>query len=153
MESTYWRKCSSCKKEIPFLAKHYLCSVSTCNQKQTGYVFCSVLCFERHLPGARHKDAAAIEARAPSLEQAQTSAKAAEGTRRIVSGAPSTGSSVPKDILIVASKLKDYIRARADMNTSAEVMEVLSNKVRSLCDQAIEQARRDGRKTVMARDF
>ncbi len=60
---------------------------------------------------------------------------------------------VPKDILIVASKLKDYIRARSDMNTSASVMDILSDIVRIECDRAIESARREGRKTVLDRDF
>ena len=57
------------------------------------------------------------------------------------------------EVLIVASKLKNYIRGKSGMNTSAAVMEALSNRVRQLCDQAIENAKRDGRKTVMDRDF
>jgi histone H3/H4 len=57
------------------------------------------------------------------------------------------------ETLIVASKLKNYIRAKSGMNTSGAVIEVLSTKVRALCDQAIEAAKRDGRKTVMDRDF
>ena len=59
----------------------------------------------------------------------------------------------PKDILIVASKLKSYIAQASEMNTSADVMEILSDRVRMLTDQAIERAKQDGRKTVMARDF
>ena len=57
------------------------------------------------------------------------------------------------EVLIVASKLKNYIRAKSGMNTSASVMDALSAKVRQLCDQAIENAKREGRKTVMDRDF
>ncbi len=57
------------------------------------------------------------------------------------------------EVLIVASKLKNYIRAKSGMNTSASVLGVLSEKVRQLCDQAIESARADGRKTVKDRDF
>jgi histone H3/H4 len=57
------------------------------------------------------------------------------------------------EVLIVASKLKNYIRAKSGMNTSASVLSVLSGKVRQLCDQAIENARADGRKTVKDRDF
>lgn len=59
----------------------------------------------------------------------------------------------PKEILVVVSKLKAYIKARSDMNTSDTCMEVLSDRVRALCDEAIEMARKAGRKTVMDRDF
>ena len=58
-----------------------------------------------------------------------------------------------KEILIVASKLKNYIRSSSGMNTSGAVIEVLSDKVRQMCDRAIEAAKSDGRKTVMDRDF
>ena len=59
-----------------------------------------------------------------------------------------------KETLVVASKTKDYIRkASGGMNTSASVMAILSEKVRQLCDQAIERAKQDRRKTVMDRDF
>jgi len=57
------------------------------------------------------------------------------------------------EVLIVASKLKAYIKDKAEMNTSASVMSALSNKVRELCDDAIEKAKQDGRKTVKDRDF
>ena len=56
-------------------------------------------------------------------------------------------------VLVVASKLKTYIREKSGMNTSGAVMSALSNKLRQLCDNAIEAAKRDGRKTVMDRDF
>jgi histone H3/H4 len=39
------------------------------------------------------------------------------------------------------------------MNTSASVMDILSQHVRRLTDQAAEKAKRDGRKTIMDRDF
>lgn len=58
-----------------------------------------------------------------------------------------------KEILVVASKLKNYIRAAAGMNTSANVMDAISDKIRLMCDDAIEKARNDKRKTVKDRDF
>ena len=64
-----------------------------------------------------------------------------------------TDESNEKEILVVASKLKNYIRAKSGMNTSGAVIDVLSDKIRELCDQAVEAAKRDGRKTVMDRDF
>ena len=57
------------------------------------------------------------------------------------------------EVLVVASKIKNYIRAQSGMNTSAAVMEALSGKIRQLCEQAISQAKSEGRKTVMDRDF
>jgi len=57
------------------------------------------------------------------------------------------------EVLVVASKLKNYIKDKAGMNTSAAVMPVLSERVRGLCNQAIEKAKSEGRKTVMDRDF
>ena len=39
------------------------------------------------------------------------------------------------------------------MNTSDGVTDVLSSKIRRLCDAAIEVAQSDGRKTLMDRDF
>lgn len=57
------------------------------------------------------------------------------------------------EALVVASKVKAYIREKSGMNTSSAVIAVLSDEVRKLCDQAIENAKRDGRKTVMDRDF
>lgn len=58
-----------------------------------------------------------------------------------------------KEVLIVVSKLKNYIKAEAEMNTSGNVADALSDIIRKLCDQAIEAARSEGRKTVMDRDF
>lgn len=57
------------------------------------------------------------------------------------------------DILIVQSKVKDYIRTKSEMNTSGGVAVRLSEVIQQLCDRAIENARNDGRKTVMDRDI
>ncbi|MCZ6784850.1 MAG: hypothetical protein O7G30_16245 [Proteobacteria bacterium] len=57
------------------------------------------------------------------------------------------------EVLVVASKLKTYIKSKGDMKTSGSVLEVLSDRIRTLCDQAIDSANRDGRKTVLDRDF
>jgi histone H3/H4 len=57
------------------------------------------------------------------------------------------------EVLVVASKIKKYIKDRGDMKTSASVLEALSDKLRALCNEAIENARNDGRKTVLDRDF
>ena len=58
-----------------------------------------------------------------------------------------------QEILVVVSKLKNYVREKSGMNTSSGVGAVLSEAIRKLCDDAIEHAKKDGRKTVMDRDF
>ena len=57
-----------------------------------------------------------------------------------------------KDVLIVVSKLKKYIKDRSGMNCSDSVADMLSEHVRALCDDAIRMAARDERKTVLDRD-
>jgi histone H3/H4 len=57
------------------------------------------------------------------------------------------------DILVVASKVKKFVREKSGMSTSAEVLEGLSQKVEQVCLDAIEKARADGRKTVKGRDL
>jgi histone H3/H4 len=65
--------------------------------------------------------------------------------------------SVPRaprgEILVIASRLKDYVRSKSAMNTSDAVLDVLSDKLRALCDDAIKRAREAGRSTVLERDF
>ncbi len=58
-----------------------------------------------------------------------------------------------KEILVVASKLKKYIRSTAGMSTAANVAPALSDIIRTLVTEAIEKAKADRRKTVMDRDF
>jgi len=57
------------------------------------------------------------------------------------------------EILVVASKVKKLIREKSGMNTSAEMLDGLSQKIEQICMQAIERAREDGRKTVKGRDL
>ncbi|OHD06059.1 MAG: hypothetical protein A2086_10375 [Spirochaetes bacterium GWD1_27_9] len=57
-----------------------------------------------------------------------------------------------KEVLAIMSKVKTYIKS-AGLNTSGAVAEVLSDKIRELCDKAIENAKNANRKTVMDKDF
>jgi histone H3/H4 len=58
-----------------------------------------------------------------------------------------------KEVLVIASKVKNYIKTTSDMKCSAKVIEVLSDKVRELCDDAIASAKSDKRKTVQDKDL
>jgi hypothetical protein len=159
--------------------------------------FCSVACFQAHVPTLRHRDAWAEEKRAPTLEAWEADRAAREEQERLERanleranleranddsdrgpGVSARASSVgrqaaaatgwkpaaskelamsneetPKEVLVVVSKVKTYIRAKSGMNTSDAVTEALSELVRSTCDQAVERAKSEGRKTVMARDI
>jgi hypothetical protein len=58
-----------------------------------------------------------------------------------------------KDVLIVVSKMKKYVKDRSGMNCSDQIVDLLSDHVRALCDDAIRAAARDDRKTVLERDI
>lgn len=205
-ESTSWHHCSICKKPLAFTANYFVCSVSTCRRKRNPLYFCSLACWEAHLPMMRHRDAWAEQERAPTLAQWQAeraTAEAEEGgtptvpdalrvepptagpvvsevptsRRRVVQERPPVSEPVlrhpvavigvphqvtveeaadeelPQDVLVVVSKLKAYVKARSGMSTSDGVVDVLSDHLRRLCVEAIRNAARDGRRTVMDRDF
>jgi hypothetical protein len=209
-----WKKCTECRTDIAFGATYQQCSVSTCNRARMPLVFCSVVCWDSHLSTVRHRDAGAIEAKAPSKAQwekelaempperpappptadrppppraaaptpmagtgvgagvARRTAEtrpnlvppmpAADGQRRVVTTtptpAPTTDGGVvlsdveDKDVLIVVSKLKKYIKDRSGFNTSDQIVDLLSDHVRAICDEAIRAAARHERKTVRERD-
>jgi len=182
MDPGRWRRCSVCKQDIAFEQVYWVCSVSTCNRKRTGLAFCSTSCWDAHVPVMRHRDSWAVEERAPSAAQAQAAERAAPAAasaavggapaptetpsvsrapRRVIAGRADSGpplaggapgGDVPKEVLIVISKLKSYIRAVSGMNTADAVASALSEHVRDLCDRAIENARENERKTVLERD-
>lgn len=192
-------KCTECRTEIAYGATYWQCSVSTCNRSRMPLYFCSVVCWDSHLSTVRHRDAYAVEVKAPTKdawarEQADAAAQpapraapatpdrpgvqttnpaprpmptaptpAAVTTRRVVGDAsPATAAAVEgsatlsdtfdKDVLIVVSKMKKYIKDRSGFNCSDAVAEFLSDHVRAICDEAIRAAGRDERKTVLDRD-
>ena len=169
-EPEFFRQCTTCKKPIAFGADYLQCSVSTCNRNKLAQFFCTLPCWDAHLPEARHRDAWAEPMKAPTREAARreqqeeedrekraaaresSMSEEADKRRRIIGAAPSS-EDVPQEVLVVVSKMKAYVKARSGMNTSDGVVDVLSAKIRRLCDAAIEVANADGRKTVMDRDF
>jgi hypothetical protein len=148
-----WRRCSACKNPIALGATYWVCSVSTCNQKRTGLAFCTVSCWDAHLPVARHREAWAEERTAPARAE---SGDAGAKQRRIVrpSAAPAAAPPGADDVLIIGSRLKEYIRVKSGgYHTSDRVLGPLSEIVRRVCDQAIRSAQREGRRTVLDRDI
>ncbi|MFQ5492384.1 MAG: hypothetical protein ACE5GE_16865 [Phycisphaerae bacterium] len=56
-----------------------------------------------------------------------------------------------RDVLIVASKVKAYIKSKK-MNTSADAIACLSEKVYCMLDAAGDRTKANGRKTVKPQD-
>lgn len=127
-------------------------------------------CWDAHVPLYNHRESWALENRSPKVLEAESPnpsrpKKDLPEREKFIQGigiddkneeeeeTTMTDGNAEKEVLVVASKLKNYIRAKSGMNTSAAVTDVLSDKIRELCDQAIETAKKDGRKTVMDRDF
>ena len=58
-----------------------------------------------------------------------------------------------KENLVVTSKVKNYIKTKSGLMTSSTSIEVISDKIKEMCNKAIENAINDKRKTVKDRDF
>jgi histone H3/H4 len=56
-----------------------------------------------------------------------------------------------KEMLIVGTKVKNYIRTKGVMS-SADVLEALNGAIYELLDRAVARAQANGRKTVQGRD-
>jgi hypothetical protein len=111
----------------------------------------------------RHREAWAETAEAPTKEEydrEQAAFLLRESTKKEHGMSDESNQQPPapsgestRDVLVVVSKLKAYIKSKSGMNTSDGVISVISDQIRQLCDQAAANAQRDGRKTVMDRDF
>jgi hypothetical protein len=58
-----------------------------------------------------------------------------------------------KKTLVIASKVKAYVKETSDLRCSASVIELLSEKIRHQLDEAIKKAKADSRKTLLDKDF
>jgi len=56
-----------------------------------------------------------------------------------------------KDMLIVGTKVKNYIKDKGLMSSS-DVLEAVNDAVHELLDRGAERAKANGRKTVQGRD-
>lgn len=57
------------------------------------------------------------------------------------------------EILVVASKIKAFVKSESELSTSKQCMEQLTVRVQKICDSAIANATNAKRKTVMDKDF
>lgn len=156
MEQTVWRHCVACKKPIFLGQIYYVCSVSSCSRVSAPVQFCSFDCWAVHNEIYNHRNAAAVEETAP--RETDTTQHAAAGPAKHQPDRKQTGPSAETlstegETLVVVSKVKKYIQEKSGMNTSADTMDALSDTLRRQLDQAIANAKKSGRKTVMARDL
>ncbi len=56
-------------------------------------------------------------------------------------------------VLVVTSKVKSFIKDHGQCNTAGDTIEAVSKIVEKVLLRAIESAKANGRKTVMARDI
>lgn len=78
----FFKPCNMCKKPIGWNTVYYMCNVSTCNRKRTGLVFCTVSCWDAHVPGMNHKESWAVEFRAPKNAQEHAALETAAMERK-----------------------------------------------------------------------
>lgn len=52
--------CATCRKLIPPGTNAIRCTVASCNTGRMKLRFCSVTCWEKHVPTARHRKAAYV---------------------------------------------------------------------------------------------
>ena len=58
-----------------------------------------------------------------------------------------------QDLLIKKSLVQEYIKSEGDFRISKESFEVLSDRVKDLCDEALNRAEMNRRKTLQKQDF
>lgn len=66
--------------------------------------------------------------------------------------AKASQSKAARDVLVVGSKIREYIKSK-DCNTASDTVGALSERVYSLLDDAINRTNANGRKTVSAKDL
>lgn len=107
IDPSVWLKCNSCKKPIAYGALYWVCNVSTCNRLRTALHFCTVTCWDAHLPGMNHRESWAEERTAPTAaEWAATLAAANEPKKRprkkeeVAEAAPAPTPSGPAKVIV-----------------------------------------------------
>ena len=149
--STEWRKCSACKKTIFLGGNYYICSISSCNKKSRPTQYCSPSCWDAHNAVMRHKDAGALKESAPQNPDHGNLPKIIRDQSQ--SEFALINEKIDTDVLVVVSKVKKYIFDKSQMNTSTEIMDDLTSIIIKICNVAIANANREGRKTVLKRDM
>lgn len=160
-EQSFWRRCSNCKSEIALGAKYWICSVSTCQRVRSPIQFCKPDCWAVHNEIENHRDGWAVEKVAPRTADPAPSSPPTAAPKPAPKPAPSSppspaaAATAPADaaeILVVASRFKDFLSEVHGMRCSDDVFPTLSDHLRRLAREGVETARRASRKTLLDRD-
>ncbi len=159
-EQGFWRRCSNCKSEIALGARYWICSVTTCQRVRAPIQFCKTDCWDVHNEIENHRDGWAVEKLAPTTPDATTPSSpssprgaSSPAPRTVTPAAPSAARAASgDDILVVASRFKEFLADTHGMRCSDDVFPVLSDHLRRLANESIEAARRASRKTLLDRD-
>lgn len=165
-EAGFWRRCSNCKGEIGLGATYWICSVTTCQRVRAPIQFCKPDCWAVHNEIENHRDGWAVEKKAPTTPDAApaTTAPASVAPTRSTPPKAAATTSPPREraavapagdaaeILVVASRFKEFLADTHGVRCSDDVFATLSEHLRRLAREAAEAARRAGRKTMLDRD-
>lgn len=163
-EHGFWRRCSNCKSEIALSARYWICSVTTCQRVRAPIQFCKPDCWAVHNEIENHRDGWAVEKTAPSTAEAPSAPattprsttpsapRAASSSVSRAAPAASSSSGDGGDVLVVASRFKEFLAEVHGVRCSDDVFPTLSEHLRRLARESIETARKAGRKTVLDRD-
>ena len=58
-----------------------------------------------------------------------------------------------KEMLIVKSKVKDYVKTLGDFNVAGDFVDALNEATAKILSKAVERTKANGRKTVSAKDI
>ena len=160
-EPGFWRRCSNCKSEIALGARYWICSVTTCQRVRAPIQFCKPDCWAVHNEIENHRDGWAVEKTAPADADVPAAPAAAPAPRAVASSPPRAtrqavaapaASADGTDVLVVASRFKEFLAEVHGVRCSDDVFLTLSEHLRRLARESIEAARRAGRKTLLDRD-
>lgn len=57
-----------------------------------------------------------------------------------------------KEILVVQSKVREYLKSKGDFNIGSDLVGAVSDRIEMMLDDAARRAGDNGRKTIQARD-
>ena len=115
-----------------------VCSVSTCNQTRTALAFCTVSCWDAHLPVARHRERGPRSAPRPARRGGRREREAAPA--RASGGATPPPPPAESEVLSSRAGSRSTSASNPRLSHLRRVLGPLSEIVKRVCDEAIRSA-------------